>query len=825
MSAVRRLLVTLCLLGLVWSASDRGRDWVIGRAIGAAPGAIGLGAGGNGAERLTASVSAWRRADDAWWVAFNRLGVDSLGPAAALRRSRQGQVFTDIEAWTTSALAGGAGRLVGEQGESILEALLLARREGQFRLAHRAAVALSDRLRDEDPAAGPARLARALGALDDRDTAAARVELGRASALPGFAARDYAAQRLSELELAAGDTVAAGRSAELILAVKPPSLRRDRARTHLALLQLRNGQALEAARSAETLLAGGMKGEEAAGVALIWLRAHLRQSDEPAAAVVALRLFRDYPATPAARTGWTLWQEWSRTRGRALTADERLAGGTVLLRGNKEDAGRALLVGVREGSADSAQRVEAWFREAEWLFGRRRWDEARVAYAGMEAAAAGLPARLAEARLGQARCYRNSQRPDPMLLAYRRVESDTARSPQAATALWETGREMKSLGRYAEAESALSRYIRRHPYGSDILSVLAARGFVRLTGGRPVEAGQDFRLLQTQAERRTDKEQGAFWAARCALARGARQEAIDILRAGLSWTLPDGYYGYRMRGLLKQLSPEEVLPSPFAPVVRTEYGNPLAPQGIDNLGVRARAHFERGVALGCLGLAAEAQLELARAADLTTSDPGILATVAGVAARLELYTGAMSSARRALARTSSAGEETRLWRHVYALAHFDLIAPAAQENGLDPMLVTGLIRQESLFDERAYSRAGARGLMQLMLPTARQIARSLGDAEPDGDDLFQPELSVTYGTHYLRRKLAEFDNRVEVALAAYNAGESKAREWQGLLKTWDPDLYIEQIGYAETRDYVRRVRYNQATYQALYGNGTGARLE
>ena len=141
------------------------------------------------------------------------------------------------------------------------------------------------------------------------------------------------------------------------------------------------------------------------------------------------------------------------------------------------------------------------------------------------------------------------------------------------------------------------------------------------------------------------------------------------------------------------------------------------------------------------------------------------------------------------------------------------------------MLVSGVIRQESLFEARAVSRAGARGLMQLMLPTARQMARASGNVEPGSDDLFRPEISVRYGTQYLRDKIAEFDGRVEVALAAYNAGEAKAREWAALLPAWDPDLYVELIGYAETRDYVRRVRYNQATYRALYAPSKGAELE
>jgi soluble lytic murein transglycosylase len=187
-----------------------------------------------------------------------------------------------------------------------------------------------------------------------------------------------------------------------------------------------------------------------------------------------------------------------------------------------------------------------------------------------------------------------------------------------------------------------------------------------------------------------------------------------------------------------------------------------------------------------------------------------------MAARLDMYLFAMTTARRALARTNSSEARARLWRYVYALGHYDLIGPAAETNGLDPMLVSALIRQESLFDARAVSRAGARGLMQLMLPTARQVARSRSEPAPTADDLFRPELSVRYGTHYLREKLAEFGDRVDVALSAYNAGEGKAEEWASLLTTYDPDLFRELIDYSETKDYVRRVQYNRATFHLFY---------
>jgi soluble lytic murein transglycosylase len=294
---------------------------------------------------------------------------------------------------------------------------------------------------------------------------------------------------------------------------------------------------------------------------------------------------------------------------------------------------------------------------------------------------------------------------------------------------------------------------------------------------------------------------------------------VNALKAGLVHDLPDGIYGYRIRELLADLSPEDRhafwYPHPGPAPAR----DPQRPAGLSDIPAGPRAYFQRGVALARGGFADVAREELNRAIEASPEDPTFLDVTAALAVRFEMYTFAMTTARRALARAEPGPARDRLWRYVYTLGHFDLIRPAAESNGLDPMLVAALIRQESLFDPRALSRAGARGLMQLMLPTARMVARSRGEPAPGEEDLFRPELSVTYGTHYLRAKLAEFDDRVEVALAAYNAGERKAREWEGILREFNPDLYREIIDYSETKDYVRRILYNQATFHLFYSPG------
>jgi soluble lytic murein transglycosylase len=474
----------------------------------------------------------------------------------------------------------------------------------------------------------------------------------------------------------------------------------------------------------------------------------------------------------------------ARCCGRGLRdVDERLAAGTVLLRGGQEAEGTALP--RRRGAGQRAARAArgARARRAEGLARAGAGRRARRHRYGKVAAAPGSLGR--EARLGQARCLRNAHQPDAMARMFRSIAADTAQATVAATALWEWAREYKALGRFAGADSALTLYIDRYPYGNDILAVLLTRGVARMMLNRPAAAEEDFRTLQRRADRRADKEQGAFWAARAALAQGRRAEALDILKGAVTWTLPDGYYGYRIRGFLKELEPSTELVPPYAPLTAERPGDPLRPAGLAELHPRCRAHFQRGLDLARGPASRRSAGRTGTRRQLASPTiPRCWKPRRSRGAGGTLY-GRHSPPRGGPGRAGSSGEETRLWRHVYALGHFDLIGPAAATHQLDPMLVSGVIRQESLFEARAVSRAGARGLMQLMLPTARQMARASGNVMPDSEDLFRPEISVRYGTQYLRDKIAEFDGRVEVALAAYNAGEAKAREWAALLPAWD----------------------------------------
>ncbi len=146
---------------------------------------------------------------------------------------------------------------------------------------------------------------------------------------------------------------------------------------------------------------------------------------------------------------------------------------------------------------------------------------------------------------------------------------------------------------------------------------------------------------------------------------------------------------------------------------------------------------------------------------------------------------------------------------------------------LDPAIVLALMRQESSFDEQAVSPSGARGLMQLMPATAETVSRQIGQPSTLAALTADPQLNMRLGTAYLAELSTRFGS-LPLALAAYNAGPNRVREW--VEENGDPragaDIldWIELIPFYETRNYVQRVLENAVIYRARAGSATPVML-
>jgi soluble lytic murein transglycosylase len=147
----------------------------------------------------------------------------------------------------------------------------------------------------------------------------------------------------------------------------------------------------------------------------------------------------------------------------------------------------------------------------------------------------------------------------------------------------------------------------------------------------------------------------------------------------------------------------------------------------------------------------------------------------------------------------------------YPLRYEQIVTGHAENYHLDPQLVAAVIYQESKFDADAVSSSGAVGLMQLLPETAQGIADRTGGHGWHESDLVDPELNVRYGSWYLRHLLDKYGDE-ELALAAYNAGQTNVDRWR------DEGTGIQ---FAETRRYVERVQQLKKIYADAYRSELG----
>ncbi|HQU81828.1 MAG TPA: transglycosylase SLT domain-containing protein [Pyrinomonadaceae bacterium] len=156
------------------------------------------------------------------------------------------------------------------------------------------------------------------------------------------------------------------------------------------------------------------------------------------------------------------------------------------------------------------------------------------------------------------------------------------------------------------------------------------------------------------------------------------------------------------------------------------------------------------------------------------------------------------------------------WDIFYPLTNWDDIKKWAKARDLDQYQVAGLIRQESVFNPRAKSGANAYGLMQLLVPTARMMAKKYGSAITaiDGNTLFNPSLNIELGTAYIREQFNAF-GRIEYVAAAYNAGPGRVPPWRARLPP-EMDEFVEAVPFKETKAYIQGVIRNSAQYRRLY---------
>jgi soluble lytic murein transglycosylase len=171
--------------------------------------------------------------------------------------------------------------------------------------------------------------------------------------------------------------------------------------------------------------------------------------------------------------------------------------------------------------------------------------------------------------------------------------------------------------------------------------------------------------------------------------------------------------------------------------------------------------------------------------------------------------------------TVTATIEGRMWDYTslrFPLAHQWWFEFYAAKQGIDPIMLMSVARQESAMDQQAISPVGARGIMQIMPNTAKYTANKFGLDYHNSHELFQVGKNIEIGSHYLGGLLTQFENNRIFAYAAYNAGPHRVTQWQERTSgNIDAYAFIESIPFKETRGYVQNILMFEIYYRNLLG--------
>jgi soluble lytic murein transglycosylase len=411
--------------------------------------------------------------------------------------------------------------------------------------------------------------------------------------------------------------------------------------------------------------------------------------------------------------------------------------------------------------------------------------------------------------------------------------------PAAPSALWGAAALWEYYEFWAEAGELYRRLAADYPAHEDAPEGMLMAGLMASRGGDVEAAVADWKAV-------VDTYPESEWAAPALLwlMQSGSEEAL-VYQAQAAALPPDSYYAIRAADLVSGVLPFEppshivwyedeaewsILSSPGAPRPATQVeaeswlrgwtgSDPELDLAVLRPAITADSRWERGRLLWELWLTQEALVELNGLRAAVAEDPLSSYQLAVAFRELGLYRSSILAASTVIRLSPAATPLDAphfIGRLAYPAYYRELVQAAADDYGLDPLLLFSMIRQESLFESQARSHAAAQGLMQVIPSTGEYIAESLGWPDYRNEDLYKPYVSIQFGAYYLAEQLALFDNSPYVALSAYNGGPGNASGWYALAPD-DPDFYLEIITLSEPRLYIQQIYTHYTYYRELYG--------
>jgi soluble lytic murein transglycosylase len=477
---------------------------------------------------------------------------------------------------------------------------------------------------------------------------------------------------------------------------------------------------------------------------------------------------------------------------------------------------------------------------AEALFTAHRWSDAHQEFEATLPQTAGADHDHAELRIAQ---IRSSQGGAASALASAKFSDPAAESER----LYSLSQAYRNEKHESEMLAAITEEAARFPQGQWTAEALFATGnYYWVLLNRPLAA--EYYRHSADAFPAGKNTSNAMWRATWASYMVRKPESVSLLESYIksfptSTSVPDALYwlgraaerdGNVPRARSFYVKGQQRFPQTFfglrAADRIAELGTqPLEPAGILSaipdapplgaldapIPAEAQDRWQRTIALRAIGFDSSAELEL-RAAYAATQSPRLLLEAAQSAVAAEHYAVAIALARQAYPQPEArkiTEMPPAVAKALYPLPFFSSVTSAAVREHVDPMIVAGVMRQESAFQPEVVSIAGAVGLMQLLPRTAPSLARRL-KLKYSRVKLFDPVYNVQLGTLYLSDLIGQFGGP-EGALAAYNAGEDRSKLWRGERNYSEAAEFVESIPFTQTHDYVQIVMRNAEIYHIL----------
>jgi soluble lytic murein transglycosylase len=439
--------------------------------------------------------------------------------------------------------------------------------------------------------------------------------------------------------------------------------------------------------------------------------------------------------------------------------------------------------------------------------GREHDDEAR---AQLAIAATGPAATAAPALFALGRRLMRLQDNAGAREAFRTLDEKYPTTPNAEEGAYLAAWLAMNAGDFDTAEREFAEFEQRHARSRRRDEARWFRGFTLIRAKRHLDARELLLSLPRDLPRSSLVPQARYWAARCASLAAAGADAgpaADVVAEyqAVLQGFPGTFYALLSAERLLELGVDARLPFEVAP---------------KSLAVKRPAALDLAAALAETGLFRDAAREVAVA--IQQAGPGDALTWGHALQALGEFNAAHALAARHLWGAVYSQRAPEALALMYPRAFRASVEAWSEQHGLEPALAWAIMRRESAFASDVTSAADARGLMQIIPPTARAIARELGVPAPDPAELYAPDTNVRFGTWYLRALLERLGHPTLVA-GAYNGGPSAVARWARERGELPLDQWIEEIPFKETRGYVKQVTADLFIYRQLYG-GKAERL-